>query len=423
MLSAAVPAWAQRVQFPTMLAQQPGGAYGSPAPGATPTVPPGSLVPVSPPSTAPFASPPPVSGPSTFNAPPSAPFGGPSAGADPSTITPSLSSPPPSATPTTAPPAWDPYASPGATPYSSTVPSPYVPAPPPYTGSAEPIYPDGLPTILPADWAQQAQAPLRFLQEARLRETWLAPFGGNSGKLGVTITEVSATFAIPVMYNQAPILITPGAAGNWWNGPVSQAPGYADLPPATYDTYIDAGWQPQVTPWFSANLGVRTGLYTDFHSVNSHSIRIMGRGLGVITVTPTLQFAVGVVYLDRNLVKILPAGGVIWTPNADNRWEILFPNPKISRHWRQFGTVDVWCYVSGEYGGGAWTIRRANGTGDDFDYNDIRVMLGTETFSQRGIHGNFEIGYVFDRALVYRSGDPSRFYPSDTMMLRAGLAF
>ena len=111
---------------------------------------------------------------------------------------------------------------------------------------------------------QQAQAPLRFLQEARLRGAWLAPFGGNSSKLGVTVAEVSATFAIPVMYNQAPILITPGAAGNWWNGPVSQAPDYADLPPATYDTYIDAGWQPQITPWLSANVGVRTGLVHRF---------------------------------------------------------------------------------------------------------------------------------------------------------------
>jgi hypothetical protein len=303
------------------------------------------------------------------------------------------------------------------------VPSPYVPAPPPYTGNAEPIYPDGLPTVMPADWIQQAQAPLRFLQETRLRGAWLAPFGGNSSKLGVTVADVSATFAIPVAYNQAPVLITPGAAGNWWDGPVSQAPKFADMPPATYDTYIDAGWQPQITPWLAANVGVRTGLYTDFHAVNSHSIRIMGRGLGVITLTPTLQFALGVVYLDRNLVKILPAGGLIWTPNPDCRAELLFPNPKISRRWRTIGTVDVWGYVSGEYGGGAWTIRRANGSSDDVDYNDIRVMLGAETFSQRGIHGNFEVGFVCDRALVYRSGDPSRYYPSDTMMLRAGVAY
>ncbi len=219
------------------------------------------------------------------------------------------------------------------------------------------------------------------------------------------------------------MLITPGFGFHWWDGPITTPTQPADLPPVTYDAYVDAGWQPQITPWLSPNIGVRTGLYTDFHAVDNHSIRIMGRGLGVITVTPTFQVALGVVYLDRNLVKILPAGGIIWTPNPEWRWEVLFPNPKVTRRWRTFGTTDVWGYVSGEYGGGAWTIRRANGTDDDFDYNDIRVMLGAETFSQNGLHGNFEIGYVFDRALVYRSGDPSRFYPSDTVMLRAGLAY
>ena len=66
-------------------------------------------------------------------------------------------------------------------------------------------------------------------REPRVRELWLAPIGGNSGKLGVTVAEVSATFAIPVMFNQAPVLITPGSAGNWWNGPVSQPPKPARL--------------------------------------------------------------------------------------------------------------------------------------------------------------------------------------------------
>jgi hypothetical protein len=404
-LLAASPAEGQRVQFPTMVAQQPG-TYVAPTPLSGGTAPPSvfappatssPMVPINPQGTAPFAA--------------------------PSTVPQPLAAPP---TPVqTTPPAWDPYAAPNAAaqPYSPYVPSPYVPAPLPNTAGAEPIYPDGLPTVLPQDWQQQIQAPLKFLQETRLRSAWLAPIGGNSSKLGVTDTEVSATFAIPIMYNQAPILVTPGFGFHFWNGPVSQAPSFADMPPVTYDAYIDTGWQPQVTPWLSANLGVRTGLYTDFHAVNSHSIRIMGRALGVITVTPTLQFALGVVYLDRNLVKILPAGGIIWTPNPDCRAELLFPNPKISRHWRQFGTTDVWLYVSGEYGGGAWTIRRANGSSDDVDYNDIRVMLGAETFSQRGIHGNFEIGYAFDRQLVYRSGDPSRFDPAQTVMLRAGLAY
>src|SRR6185437_6514275 len=74
---------------------------------------------------------------------------------------------------------------------------------------------------------------------------------------------------------------------------------------------------------------VRVGVYSDFSKINSQSVRILGRGLGIVTFSPQWQVAAGVWYLDRLTVKILPAGGVIWTPNQDTRFALLFPNPKI----------------------------------------------------------------------------------------------
>ena len=129
------------------------------------------------------------------------------------------------------------------------------------------------------------------------------------------------------------------------------------------------------------------------------------------------------VYLDRIKVKILPAGGVIWTPSEDAHYDILFPNPKLSHRWTTLGTTDVWYYVAGEYGGGSWTIERIGGASDAFDYNDIRIMLGLETIAQSRLRGNFEVGYVFDRQIIYRSGMPDRIDPNSTVMLRAGIAY
>jgi hypothetical protein len=147
----------------------------------------------------------------------------------------------------------------------------------------------------------------------------------------------------------------------------------------------------------------------------------MGRGLGIVTLTPTLQLALGVVYIDRVLIKLFPAGGLIWTPNPDARYEILFPNPKLAHRWTTLGNTDMWGYISGEYGGGSWTIERINGN-DQADYNDIRVNLGLEGYGFRGLHGFFEVGYVFERQIIYRYG-PDNYYPSDTVMLRAGLEY
>ena len=201
-------------------------------------------------------------------------------------------------------------------------------------GSASPSFTEGwtMPS-LPANWFESTTAPLKLVQSVGIRTAELLPLGG-SNKLGVTETNIAATFAIPVLYNQAPLLITPGFTFDFFQGPISTPPVNADLPPTTYSAYLDFAWRPRilpsVTPWLSADLGVRTGIYTDFSAVNSHSIRVLGRGLALATITERVQLVLGVVYLDRVLVKILPAGGVIWTPNPDARYEFFFPSPKFA---------------------------------------------------------------------------------------------
>ena len=39
------------------------------------------------------------------------------------------------------------------------------------------------------------------------------------------------------------------------------------------------------------------------------------------------------------------------------------------------------------------------------------------------IRGHFEVGYIWDRELVFRSGEPGEFSLNDTIMLRGGIDF
>jgi len=325
------------------------------------------------------------------------------------------------------PPLSDPYATspaqpPMISPYGQPAPMPGVQGAAPYSSQAGPAYgtygqnpyartmPDG--TVAPR---------MRFLNELLIENTYLARFGNHG--LGIDDVGLAGAFAFPLLSTWSPLFVTPGFTYHSWNGPASgNFAGSPDLPPNAYDAYLDAGWRPQVSSWFSADLDVRVGVYSDFSKVNSQSIRILGRGLGIITFSPQWQMAVGVWYLDRLTVKILPAGGVIWTPNQDTRFSILFPNPKISQRIWTIRNTDVWAYVAGEYGGGKWTIQRANGAGDVVELNDLRALFGLEWFNLSGMRGNFEVGYVFDRHIVYRSGTPTA-HPSDTVLLRAGLTY
>ena len=140
----------------------------------------------------------------------------------------------------------------------------------------------------------------------------------------------------------------------------------------------------------------------------------------------------GAWYINRGQYKLLPAGGFIWTPSPYTRFDILFPNPKFTQFLAQTGNTEWWWYLSGEYGGGVWTVKRQGDAPppvanmiDLVDYNDIRVALGLQykRLSGVGLHGFFEGGYSFNRELVYASGLPGNFNPTPAFYVHAGVAF
>jgi hypothetical protein len=274
--------------------------------------------------------------------------------------------------------------------------------------------PDGSTTT----W-RQLLARLRFEHTLLLADNATDSFALNR-------SEVASTLAIPINGSvETPIFVTPGFAFNWFDGPVADPaaiPRGPDMPPRTYDAYLDLAWNPQFTPQFGAELGFRTGVWTDFEEVNEDSLRLLGRGLGVVSISPQMDFLLGAVYLDRVRTKLLPAGGVRWRPSPEWDLYLVFPNPKIRRSWFSSGTADWWWYVAGEYGGGSWTVEREN-LGDRVDYNDIRAILGVEWQTPRQATGHLEIGYVFDRELVFESQNPYSANMDDAIMFRAGIGY
>jgi len=261
------------------------------------------------------------------------------------------------------------------------------------------------------------------MQQISVEYTWLYG-GGGVDDLQINRLEMSATFGFPIFYNpNTPLLITPGFAFNWLEGPVTPVPGGPDLPPRLYDAYLDSAWHPQLTPWLQADLGLRVGSWSDFSDLSSDSFRLLGRGLGVLSFTPQFDVLLGVWYLDRNRAKMLPAGGVHWRPGGLWDFFLVFPNPKIRRRSVNLGSSQVWMYAAGEYGGGRWAIERIGGISDNIDYNDIRIIFGLEWETQSQARGHFELAYVLDREIIYAQTPTPSLNLSDTMMVRLGVDF
>jgi hypothetical protein len=260
----------------------------------------------------------------------------------------------------------------------------------------------------------------------QLEYLWMP--GTSPDEFGINDADLSATFAIPFLRNpRTPLLITPGFAGHWWNGPEGwRAPNgmLMEVPSRVYDAYLAAAWNPELSPVFGGELGFQVGVHSDFKRVVEQSVRFQGYGYGVIAAWPNIQVKAGVVYLDRQNIKLLPAGGLIWQPSDLIRFDILFPNPRISMRLPSSGQCKWEGYVRGEYGGGSWTIVQPDGSAPRIDYNDIRFAVGVdfETVGRySGLNGDIEVGVAFEREL-FRDNNTT-LTPNSTVFVGAGLGY
>ena len=66
-------------------------------------------------------------------------------------------------------------------------------------------------------------------------------------------------------------------------------------------------------------------------------------------------------------------------------------------------------------------MENVGGAHNTVNYNDIRIMLGVDWFNLQRVRGNFEVGYVFNREILYLLG--GKVTPADSVMLRAGISY
>lgn len=304
---------------------------------------------------------------------------------------------------------------PAAPPYGSQWAPPVAgqPAPPP----GQYVFPNG---VADPAAAFDYNSALRLVHDVRFRHTYVA--GGDEGNdLGINDSEVSVSFTFPnFLTTGQPLFITPAFAVHVWDGPKDNI---HHLPPNAYSAYLDFQYATDPIYPLGAELGFRVGVYTDFNTLVTDSLRLQGLALGVVRLTPTLTAKLGVMYLDRNDIKLLPAGGLLWEPNPQLRVDIFFPQPRISQYIATVGTYEVWAYAAGEYGGGAWTVVPIAGDPvNRIDINDIRISIGAEWNSPRGWNGFLEAGYVFKRELIYVENF-QELGLADSWMARAGISF
>lgn len=278
-----------------------------------------------------------------------------------------------------------------------------------------------LPTVL-QDHHHQKLTPHKdtFFQKASFTATWID--GGRIGDMGVTELETYITVAVPLPTTDFPMTITTAFEVDFFKGPISP-----DVPGQVYSTYMQFIWLPTIGKRWRGMFGIEPGLYGDYEG--GDAFRLLGRALLRYEIAPDkFQLVAGALYLDREDINILPAGGINWYPSDDWKIELIYPRPKAARRVHRGYTlgftapVEYWVYAAGEFGGDSWAVRRASGAQDRLTEFDIRVLLGLERRLNGGAGARVEVGYVFERRIEYASSPTEFDFPS-TFLLRGGVTY
>lgn len=227
-----------------------------------------------------------------------------------------------------------------------------------------------------------------------------------------------ATFAVPPFLHGTPLLLTP-----FYNGHLLSGPEIVDAPPRLMDTGLEVRWMNQLTPDWGVDVAVSPSWWSDGQNNSRDAVRVTGRVLAAYTWSERTQVIAGVVYLDRADVSILPAFGLLITPDEATRWELVMPRPRYAK--RLLGateTRETWAYIGGEFGGGSYAVERASGADDVLTYSDYRLVIGLDRKNFAGISTRTEFGYVFGRALEYTSTQQST-HLDDNLLWRLEVSY
>ncbi|MGW8256749.1 MAG: DUF6268 family outer membrane beta-barrel protein [Thermoguttaceae bacterium] len=286
--------------------------------------------------------------------------------------------------------------------------------------SAELLQAPGDSVVNPPAEAPKSDVRPGMFQKLIFQGTWLSRGVGSRG-FGQDDLEAKLILALPCPTRDSPLVITPGFAVQYLDGPAN-----VDLPPRLYESYSEFRWLSQVTPRWGLDLSLTPGVYSDFNQESDEAFRLTGHGAAAWTYTPSIKFVLGAAYLNRPDYDVIPIGGMIWTPNDEFRMDLIYPEPKIAHRIHCFDSlkkdVETWAYLKGEFAGDVWAIAHSDGGEDSVLIRDCRVILGVERKTQGGLTASVEVGYVFGRHIQFSSNLPD-FDPADTVLLRASLLY
>jgi hypothetical protein len=173
------------------------------------------------------------------------------------------------------------------------------------------------------------------------------------------------------------------------------------LPPRLYDFVLGYQKRERLSQSLSYDVSASVGVYSDFEDSARDGVRYPAHAVGIYHASDSLDYVLGVDYLSRDDIKILPVFGFSWhsseIPNL--RLDLVFPRPRIDVALNDHSRV----YWTARLGGGTWDIEMPGEANDVFTYRDYQVLMGIERFESKNAFNAWEFGFVFGRHIQLRN--------------------
>lgn len=242
-----------------------------------------------------------------------------------------------------------------------------------------------------------------FTEFAHVLPSTLRLGGTEFGDVTTSAAQVSYQASLPLNASWS-LLGGVELKGTWFD-----VPGAAPIPEALYETSLRAGALWRLNDFWSFQVLLSPGLYSDFRDIDGGDFNVPGLGLAFWQITDTLQLIAGAGVNVRRDTPVIPALGARW--RFADRWTLqaVYPAPRI-----EFDATDaVTLFVGAELVRSAYRVAEDFGTrlgnpelnDQDLSYNEWRVGAGARWTISRAFALSVDSGWMGKREFNFDDRD------------------
>ncbi len=258
---------------------------------------------------------------------------------------------------------------------------------------------------------------IRFKKQAlqSISVTGGGVFEFDHGELNSSFLELGIGTGIPMGSFDNILGVTPRFRTDW----IDASPNI-DIPRQLYEFELQFFYRRPIRDRLSLLAIFSPSIRSDL-STSEKAFRVFALGLlNWEWIPDRLTLSAGAVVLGRTDLPVLPALGVVWTPNRRTKLDLRFPLTSLSyRICKYGGESETWAYLSGGLGGNTWAVTRATDQTDELSLRDYRLSVGLERLVNGGGGCFAELGVALCRRLEYER-DKTEIRFDDAALIRAG---